>query len=112
MRVFNIRDTRGEFRLEIEDEDKITFGPAIPFPARMVAPQYGRQQTYALRVYARDGKTLRAAFPGVFEIVEASVKVTRTADDMPMGEVEGMIGADTNLYGESSITPLVRGRRP
>jgi hypothetical protein len=94
-RTFYIRSNeRKDFQLEIGDEDKITFGPAIPFPARQEA-RLTRQipLTYCLRVYAKDGKTLRAVFPGVFEIRELSVKVTACVSEieefpMPAAEPE------------------------
>lgn len=75
-RVFFCKDDRGEFRLIVGPDDKITFGPAIPY-----APRYGgpptRPGVYAVRVYAKDGKTLRAVFPGIYEVREDGIRVTR-----------------------------------
>jgi hypothetical protein len=95
-RTFFLKDGRGEFRLVIGGEDKITFGPSVPFPLRKTEnspyrPNRPSEFVYAVQVYARDGKTLRAVFPGVYEIREEDIRVTRVGavEEMPIpGEDE------------------------
>lgn len=59
-----------EFKLVLNKEDKLTFGPAIPGPRN----GFSGNMEYALRVYRGNKETgLRACFPGVREFRDADV---------------------------------------
>jgi len=122
-RIFFVKSTeRKEFRLETGTDDKITFGPAIPFPARQEARFTNPRSsplTYALRVYAKDGKTLRAVFPGVYEIRELGVGVTPVMpeveefpamrDDEPTAEQAEAAAAAGRVFGFGTVTTKAEG---
>lgn len=90
-KTFICKDMIGEFELTIADEDTITFGPAVPFPARQMGLQEGMplrrqmagQQVYAIRVYG-PGKALRGVFTGVWQIREKGIDFARMLDDTEM----------------------------
>lgn len=76
-----VKEDRGIFRLEIPDDAKVTFGPAIPGPRAARGPN----DVYALRVYkgATEKSGLLAVFPGIhyFHEVETICVLRPTTED-------------------------------
>lgn len=75
MRILLIKDSEGEFKVEVPDEVGITFGPDIPYEDKQSA--YGRK-SYSLRIYSDSNKKgLLAVFAEVKWFRDLSIKHSR-----------------------------------
>lgn len=77
-----VSTTKGEYKITIPAEAKLTFGPAIPYAGKDRG--YGAHVSeYALRIYIGTKENLVAVFTGVIEFrdlnMEISKKVTSEA---------------------------------
>lgn len=87
-------DTLTQFTVTVPDDAKITFGPAIPFPARneQSARFQPRDNTYALRIYKGNKDNLLAVFPDVRGFRDEALEIEERPgvedDDVEMSEVE------------------------
>lgn len=75
VRTLLVKDAEGEFKVEIPEGSKLTFGPAVPYKTKhgYEAPNHG----YALRVYQGTKENLIAVFNGVTTFREIGLPVSR-----------------------------------
>ncbi|HSN67891.1 MAG TPA: hypothetical protein VLV48_01510 [Thermoanaerobaculia bacterium] len=75
-RVLLVKDNDGEFKVEIPEDAKLTFGPAVPYARK---PGYNPEtpQGYALRLYRGTKENLIAVFNGVHWFRDVTLPVSR-----------------------------------
>lgn len=93
MRKILVFDTEGKFVVEIPDDAKITFGPAIPYTARNPLLPPG-ERAYSLRVYKGNKENLLAVFDKVVSFRDMDllkVDIWEDDTDLPRG-ASGVVG--------------------
>lgn len=80
MKKLLVEDMKGYFRIEVPDEARCTFGPAIPFEGKSRSGAFGGiEREYALRIY--EGKNDKdnpiAVFTGVKQFRMETLLVER-----------------------------------
>lgn len=76
-RVLLLKTNEGELKIEIPDDAKITFGPAIPFARKAERVSYTGQSEYALRIYRGTKDNLIAVFAGVYSFRDITIPVQK-----------------------------------
>lgn len=76
VRTLLVTDHEGDFKLELNEDDTVTFGPTIPYTPK--DGYRGSHGGYSLRVYEGKSKAkLKAVFPGVQGFRDISIQMFR-----------------------------------
>lgn len=75
MKTLLVEDQEGKFRIQVPDDAKMTFGPAVPFVKKNELAVGNRG--YALRIYNSSKDNPIAVFTGVRCFREANIVVER-----------------------------------
>lgn len=115
MRKILVFDVDGKFTVEVPDDAKLTFGPAIPYPARAEQRSLGfnpggGDRSYSLRIYKGSKENLLAVFAGVkgFRDLSLVVDIPEEEDDV-LGSRAEAVPAVSNT---TAPPPRQRRRRP